>query len=145
MKPRTGHEGGEMKIRHLLAILAMAALILSGSFVFAQGHGTGSFGGNLVAMMGNGGMMHGSGGMHDGYRDMPGNYDRSRKQPPAYSGRDRSSDPEIESQKREVQGKRKDLARLYHSGSPDKDLVDRMINELSDLEQALDGRLSGSR
>lgn len=133
-----------MKSRYVLVLLAMTAVVSVGSLVFAQGHGTGSFGDNLVAMMGNGGMMHGSGGMNDGYRDKPGNYGRSGNQQPAYDGRDRAYDPEIESLKRQVQEKRNDLARLYRSGKPDMDLVDQMISELNDLESKLDGKLAGS-
>ena len=134
-----------MKSRYVLVLLAITAFVSVGSFVFAQGHGTGSFGGNVVAMMGNGGMMHGSGGMNDGYRDMPGNYGRSGNQQPAYGRRDRIYDAEIESLKRQIQTKRNNLARLFRSGKPDKDLVDQKINELNDLEQKLDDKLAGSR
>ena len=134
-----------MKSRYVLVLLAITAFVSVGSFVFAQGHGTGSFGGNLVAMMGNGGMMHGSGGMNDGYRGMPGNYGRSGNQQPAYGRRDRTYDTEIESLKRRIQTKRNNLSRLFRSGKPNKDLVDRKINELNDLEQKLDDKLAGSR
>ncbi len=134
-----------MKIRYLIALLQMTTIVLAGSFVFARGHGTGSFESNLVVMMGNGGMMHGSGGMNDGYRDMPGNYGRSTNQQPAFGSRDLGYDSEIESLKRQVQEKRNDLAGLYRSGKPDNDLADRMINELNDLEQKLDGKLAGQK
>ena len=134
-----------MKSRYVLVLLAMIAFVSVGSFVFAQGHGTGSFGGNMVAMMGNGGMMNGSGGMNDGYRGMPGNYGRSGNQQPAYGRRDRTYDTEIESLKRQIQTKRNNLARLFRSGKPDKDLVDQKIYELNDLEQKLDDKLAGSR
>ena len=134
-----------MKSRYVLVLLAMTAFVSVGSFVFAQGHGTGSFGGNVVAMMGNGGMMNGSGGMNDGYRGMPGNYGRSGNQQPAYGRRDRTYDTEIESLKRQIQTKRNNLARLFRSGKPDKDLVDQKIYELNDLEQKLDDKLAGSR
>lgn len=134
-----------MKSRYVLVLLAITAFVSVGSFVFAQGHGTGSFGGNVVAMMGNGGMMNGSGGMNDGYRGMPGNYGRSGNQQPAYGRRDRTYDTEIESLKRQIQTKRNNLARLFRSGKPDKDLVDRKIYELNDLEQKLDDKLAGSR
>jgi Spy/CpxP family protein refolding chaperone len=134
-----------MKSRYVLVLLAITAFVSVGSFVFAQGHETGSFGGNVVAMMGNGGMMNGSGGMNDGYRGMPGNYGRSGNQQPAYGRRDRTYDTEIESLKRQIQTKRNNLARLFRSGKPDKDLVDQKINELNDLEQKLDDKLAGSR
>ena len=134
-----------MKSRYVLVLLAITAFVSVGSFVFAQGHGTGSFGGNVVAMMGNGGMMNGSGGMNDGYRGKPGNYGRSGNQQPAYGRRDRTYDTEIESLKRQIQTKRNNLARLFRSGKPDKDLVDQKINELNDLEQKLDDKLAGSR
>ncbi len=134
-----------MKSRYVLVLLAITAFVSVGSFVFAQGHGTGSFGGNVVAMMGNGGMMNGSGGMNDGYRGMPGNYGQSGNQQPAYGRRDRTYDTEIESLKRQIQTKRNNLARLFRSGKPDKDLVDQKINELNDLEQKLDDKLAGSR
>ena len=134
-----------MKSRYVLVLLAITAFVSVGSFVFAQGHGTGSFGGNVVAMMGNGGMMNGSGGMNDGYRGMPGNYGRSGNQQPAYGRRDRVYDTEIESLKRQIQTKRNNLARLFRSGKPDKDLVDQKINELNDLEQKLDDKLAGKR
>lgn len=134
-----------MKSRYVLVLLAITAFVSVGSFVFAQGHGTGSFGGNVVAMMGNGGMMNGSGGMNDGYRGMPGNYGRSGNQQPAYGRRDRTYDTEIESLKRQIQTKRNNLARLFRSGKPDNALVDRMIYELNDLEQKLDDKLAGSR
>lgn len=134
-----------MKSSYVLALLAMTAFASVGSFVFAQGHGTGSFGGNLVAMMGNGGMMHGSGGMNDGYRDMPGSYGRSGNQQPAYGSRDRGYDAETESLKHQIQTKRNDLARLFRSGKPDNALVDRMIYELNDLEQELDAKMARQR
>jgi len=134
-----------MKSRYVLVLLAITTFVSVGSFVFAQGHGTGSFGGNVVTMMGNGGMMNGSGGMNDGYRGMPGNYGRSGNQQPAYGRRDRTYDTEIESLKRQIQTKRNNLARLFRSGKPDKDLVDQKINELNDLEQKLDDKLAGSR
>ena len=105
-----------MKTRYVLVLLAITAFVSVGSFVFAQGHETGSFGGNMVAMMGNDGMMHGSGSMNDGYRGMPGNYGRSGNQQPAYGRRDRTYDTEIESLKRQIQTKRNNLARLFRSG-----------------------------
>ena len=54
-----------MKSRYVLVLLAMTAFVSVGSFVFAQGRGIGSFGDNMVAMMGNGCMMNVSSGSPD--------------------------------------------------------------------------------
>jgi Spy/CpxP family protein refolding chaperone len=95
-------------------------------------------GGGGNGMMG-GGHMRGSGqGYALPFQDLYNRYIRP-DEPNSYGPR------ETERLRQEIRERRKELKELYSSGKPDKDLIDKKIDELSKLEAELDNRLSGTQ
>ena len=121
---------------------ALTATIAIGGITYSGGPGAGGMGGGGMGGGGNG--MMGGGhmrGSDQGYalpfRDLYNRYNRS-DQPNSYGPR------ETERLRQEIREKRKELKVLYSSVKPDEDLIDKKIDELSELEAELDYRLSGT-
>jgi hypothetical protein len=111
--------------------------IAIGGITYSGGMGGGGMGGGGNGMMG-GGHMRGSGqGYSLPFQDLYNRYNRS-DQPNSYGPR------ETERLRQEIREKRKELKVLYSSVKPDEDLIDKKIDELSELEAELDYRLSGT-
>jgi hypothetical protein len=110
---------------------------MGGGGMGGGGMGGGGMGGGGYGMMGGGHMMGNDRGYAVPYQDRYNRYNRS-DQPNSYGPR------ETERLRQEIREKRKELKGLYSSGKPDKDLIDKRIDELSKLEAELDYRLSGT-
>ena len=123
-----------MKPTILLITGVMVMVIFIAGIVFAGGMGGGGMGGGGYGMMGGGHMMGNDREYAVPYQDR---YNRS-DQPNSYGPR------ETEGLRQKIREKRKELKGLYSSGKPDKDLIDKKIDELSKLEAELDYRLSGT-
>jgi Spy/CpxP family protein refolding chaperone len=121
---------------------ALTATIAIGGITYSGGPGGGGMGGGGMGGGGNGmmggGHMRGSGqGYSLPFQDLYNRYNRS-DQPNSYGPR------ETERLRQEIREKRKELKVLYSSVKPDEDLIDKKIDELSELEAELDYRLSGT-
>ena len=118
---------------------ALTATIAIGGITYSGGPGGGGMGGGGMGgggygMMGGGHMMGNDRGYAVPYQDR---YNRS-DQPNSYGPR------ETERLRQEIREKRKGFKELYSSVKPDEDLIDKKIDELSELEAELDYRLSGT-
>jgi len=101
-----------------------------------------------LAMMGGGGMM-GYRGIQDWLgslgrdnRDSRDRWDSSEKNNRGYEYQNSSSTDDIETLRKQINVKRKELAALYRSDKTDKAIIDKKINELSNLEHDLDDKIS---
>ena len=131
-----------MKATILLITGAIVMAIFIAGIVFAGGPGSGGMGGGGMGggsygMMGGGHMMDYGQGYATPYQDRYNRYNRS-DEPYQYGPR------ETERLRQEIREKRQELSKLYDSEKPDKDLIDKKIDELSKLEAELDHRLSGT-
>jgi hypothetical protein len=115
---------------------ALTATIAIGGIAYAGGPG-GGMGGGGRGMMGGGHMMDFGRGYSTPYPDQYNQYNRSDEP-------DRYGPTETERLRQEIREKRQELSKLYDSEKPDKDLIDKKIDELSKLEAELDHRLSGN-
>lgn len=125
-----------------LIAAALTATIAMGGIVYAGGPGGGGMGGGGMGgggrgMMGGGHMMDYGRGYSIPYPDQYNRYNRP-DEPNLYGPR------ETERLRQEIREKRKELKVLYSSVKPDEDLIDKKIDELSQLEAELDRRLSGT-
>ena len=121
---------------------ALIAVIAIGGITYSGGPGGGGMGGGGMGsggygMMGGGHMMDYGREYAIPYQDRYNRYNRS-DEPNSYGPR------ETEGLRQKIREKRKELKGLYSSGKPDKDLIDKKIDELSKLEAELDYRLSGT-
>ena len=93
--------------------------------------------------MGGGGMM---GGQHGGIMGNSPGFTNPRAVQPRSDSYIRDSQPQRENEtmrlRDEIREKRQELSELYRSETPDKELIDQKIEELSKLESGLDKRLS---
>ena len=124
-----------MKPKILLITIAVSFGIAFGGILYAGGGmGGGGMGGGR-GMMGGGHMMDFGRGYSTPYPDQYNRYNRS-------DGPYRNGPTETENLRHEIREKRQELSKLYDSEKPDKDLIDKKIDELSKLEAELDQRLS---
>ena len=122
-----------MKSKILLVIISMSFAITFGGIIYAGGPGGGMGGGH--GMMGGGHMMDYGRGYETPYQGQYNRYNRS-VEPNPYGPR------ETKRLRQKIREKRQELSKLYDSEKPDKDLIDKKIDELSKLEAELDHRLS---
>ena len=124
-----------MKPKILLITIAVSFGIVFGGILYAGGGmGGGGMGGGR-GMMGGGHMMDFGRGYSTPYPDQYNRYNRP-------DGPYRNGPTETENLRHEIREKRQELSKLYDSEKPDKDLIDKKIDELSKLEAELDQRLS---
>ena len=130
-----------MKLKILSITGAMTLVVLFGSFVYAGGMGGGGMGGGGHGMMGGGHMMDYGRGYSPPYQDQYNRYDQNNR----YNEPEKSyrHDPgETERLRQEIREKRRELSALYRSENPDRDQIDKRIDELGRLEAELDRKLS---
>ncbi len=118
-------------------------MIIAGSVVYAHGPEGGSGGENFMGkysygMMGGHGMMGGGSMGNFGQ----GAWNGSRPNMRNYTEKNLSGREEIETLRRKIDQKRKELTTLYRSDDADKTLIDNKIDELSSLERSLDKKIS---
>lgn len=118
-------------------------MIITGSIVYAHGPGGGSGSGNFMGnnsygMMGGHGMM-GGGSMGNFGQDA---WNGSRPNMRNFNQKNLSDREEIETLRRKIDQKRKELTTLYRSDDADKTQIDNKIDELSSLERSLDEKIS---
>jgi hypothetical protein len=130
-------------------IFTLFIMIIMGSIVYAHGPSAGSRGGNFMGnggygMMGSHGMMGGNGMMGGGSIDRYGrdNWNGPEQNIKDYNDRVLSSRGEIEKLRNQINAKRKELATLYRSKNADNTIIDKKIDELSNLERYLDEKIS---
>ena len=124
-----------MKSKILFVIGALAFAIFIGGFVYAGGMGGGGMGGGGRGMMGGGHMMDYGRGYATPDPDRYNRYNRS--------GPDQYTNRETARMREEIREKRKELSELYRSEKPEKDQIDKKIDELSRLEAELDQKMWG--
>lgn len=112
-------------------------MIIAGSVVYAHGPEGGS---GVENFMGNYsyGMM-GGGSMGNFGQDA---WNGSRPNMRNYTEKNLSDREEIETLRRKIDQKRKELTTLYRSDDADKTQIDNKIDELSSLERSLDEKIS---
>ena len=125
-----------MKSNLLLIAAAMISVLFLTAVVFAGGMGGGGMGNRGPGMMGGGHMMDDGRGYPIPYMDQYNRYSRPEE---SY----RYGPTKTERLRQEIHEKRQELGRLYVSEKPDKDLIQKKINELARLEAELDHKLSG--
>jgi Spy/CpxP family protein refolding chaperone len=126
-----------MKPKILLITIAISFAIVFGGISYAGGGmGGGGMGGGGRGMMGGGHMMDFGRGYSAPYPDQYNRYNR-------YDEPYQYGPTETERLRQEIREKRQELSKLYDSEKPDKDLINKKIDELSKLEAELDHRLSG--
>ena len=124
-------------------------MIITGPVVYAHGPGGGSGGENFMGnysdvMMGGHGMMGSHGMMGGGSMGNFGqdSWNGSRPNMRNFNQKNLSDREEIETLRRKIDQKRKELATLYRSDDADKTQIDNKIDELSSLERSLDEKIS---
>ena len=131
----------------LVMVLTIAAILGIGAYAFADRDGYGMSGGSggenfmgnySYVMMGRHGMM-GGGSMGNFGHDA---WNGSRPNMRNFNQKDLSDREEIETLRRKIDQKRKELAILYRSDYADKTQIDDKIYELSSLERSLDEKIS---
>ena len=118
-------------------------MIIIGPIVYAHSPSGGSGGENFMGnysdvMMGGHGMM-GGGSMGNFGQD---SWNGSRPNMRNFNQKNLSDREEIETLRRKIDQKRKELAILYRSDDADKTQIDNKIDELSSLERSLDEKIS---
>lgn len=130
-----------MKSNILLIAGAMITGLLIAGAVFAGGPGSGMGRGGMVGggqgMMGGGHMMDYGRGYSFPYPEQYNRYNRPE-------GSELYGPRETKRLRREIHEKRQELSELYRAEEPDKNLIDKKINELDKLEAELDDRFSGT-
>ena len=124
-----------MKLKILLTTSAMILALIFTSIVFAGGPRGGGMGGGGYGMMGGGRMMDYGRSYSNPYPDQSNQFNRPEE---SY----RYGPTETKRLRQEIREKRKELKVLYTSAKPDEDLIDKKIDELSQLEAELDDKLS---
>ena len=129
-----------MKPTHFIITVAIAISATIGGLALAGGMGGGGMGGGGMGsgghgMMGGGHMMDFGRGYSTPYPDQYNRYNR-------YDESYRYGPTETERLRQEIREKRQELSKLYDSEKPDRNLIDKKIDELSKLEAELDQRLS---
>ena len=129
-----------MKSKIMLPIIGLSFSILLGGITYAGGSGVGMGGGGGMGsggsgMMGGGHMMDFGKGYSTPYPDQYNRYDR-------FDERHRYGPTETKRLREEIREKRQELSDLYTSEKPNKEKIDKKIDELSKLEAELDQRLS---
>ncbi len=126
-----------MMIRTYTVVLAVIAVLTTGAVAYADGPGGGSW---VVAMMGRGG--NGMAGGHGMMGSGQGTSNLSQEQANKLDELYRKSYQETEALRKEMREKREELASLFRSDNPDKNLIDQKINELNRLESDLDEKMA---
>ena len=124
-----------MKPNLFITAIAIAISATIGSLALAGGMGGGGMGGGGRGMMGGGHMMDFGKGYSTPYPDQYNRYNR-------YDESYRYGPTETEKLRQEIREKRKELSELYDTKEPDRNLINKKIDELSKLEAELDRRLS---
>ena len=124
-----------MKPNLFITAIAIAISATIGSLALAGGMGGGGMGGGGRGMMGGGHMMDFGKGYSTPYPDQYNRYNR-------YDESYRYGPTETEKLRQEIREKRKELSELYDTKEPDRNLINKKIDELSKLEAELDHRLS---
>lgn len=119
----------------MVMVVTIAAILGIGTYAFADWGGYG-MGGH--SMMGGHGMM-GGGSMGNFGQD---SWNGSRPNMRNFNQNDLSDREGIETLRRKIDQKRKELATLYRSDDADKTQIDNKIDELSSLERSLDEKIS---
>ena len=126
-----------MKPKIWFAIIALSLAMIFAGFTYGGGPGGG---------MGGGGMGRGGSGMMGGGHMMGYGRDYSATYQDQYSRSDERyqyGPRDTERLRLEICERRQELSALYRAEKPDKDLINKKINELDKLEAELDHRLSG--
>ena len=129
-----------MKPTLFIITVAIAISVTIGGLAFAGGMGGGGMGG--------GGMGGGGHGMMGGGQMMDFGRENTTPYPDQYNRYNRSDEPyqygptETTRLRQEIREKRQELSKLFDSEKPDRDLIDKKIDELGKLEAELDQRLS---
>ena len=144
-----------MKIKAYLISAIILSVLIIGGLGYAHGPGgdggggssggSGGMGGDGYGMMGGNGMMRGNdmmGGQSWLNRYGRELWDRLRGNPRENDQRLSNSNEEIESLRKQIQEKRQELASLFRSDNPDRDLISKKIAALNNLEQTLDEKIS---
>ena len=124
-----------MKPNLFITAIAIAISATIGSLALAGGMGGGGMGGGGRGMMDGGHMMDFGKGYSTPYPDQYNRYNR-------YDESYRYGPTETEKLRQEIREKRKELSELYDTKEPDRNLINKKIDELSKLEAELDRRLS---
>ena len=138
-----------MKIKACLISAIILSVLIIGGPGYAHGPGggggggssggSGGMGGDGYGIMGGNGMMGGQNWMNRYGREL---WDRLRGNPRETDQRLSQSNEEIESLRKQIQEKRQELASLFRSDNPDRDLISKKIAALNNLEQTLDEKIS---
>jgi hypothetical protein len=126
-----------MKGKDLIITGAMAILITIAGVAYAGGGMGGGMGGGIGGGMG-GGMGGGQGMMGFGsiFSNPWGGQSRTNQN---YQNQQK----ETQRLREEVRAKRQELSDLYRAEKPNKEMINRKIEELSRLERELDQEMSG--
>lgn len=127
----------------MVMVVTIAAILGIGAYAFADwgGYGMGGWGhhrGGYHMGWGGHGMM-GGGSMGNFGQD---SWNGSRPNMRNFNQNDLSDREGIETLRRKIDQKRKELATLYRSDDADKTQIDNKIDELSSLERSLDEKIS---
>jgi Spy/CpxP family protein refolding chaperone len=114
----------------MVMVVTIAAILGIGAYAFADWGGYGMMGGH--GMMGGGSMGNFGQDSWNGSRPNMRNFNQN----------DLSDREGIETLRRKIDQKRKELATLYRSDDADKTQIDNKIDELSSLERSLDEKIS---
>lgn len=127
----------------MVMVVTIAAILGIGAYAFADwgGYGMGDWGhhrgGYHMGWGGHGPM--GGGSMGNFGQD---SWNGSRPNMRNFNQNDLSDREGIETLRRKIDQKRKELATLYRSDDADKTQIDNKIDELSSLERSLDEKIS---
>jgi peptidoglycan hydrolase CwlO-like protein len=123
-----------MKGKNLIIIPVMSALLTIAGIGLA-----GAMGGGMGGSMGGYGMMGGQGQGMMGYGSNFSNPWGSQPTNQTYQNQQN----ETARLREEIKDKRQELSELYRAEKPNKEMINRKIEELSKLEAELDQRISG--
>jgi peptidoglycan hydrolase CwlO-like protein len=123
-----------MKGKNLIIIPAMSFLLTIAGIGLA-----GAMGGGMGGSMGGYGMMGGQGQGMMGYGSNFSNPWGSQPTNQTYQNQQN----ETARLREEIKDKRQELSELYRAEKPNKEMINRKIEELSKLEAELDQRISG--
>jgi hypothetical protein len=136
-----------MKVKDLIIVGAMAILITIAGVAYAGGGmggggmGSGIGGGGMGGGMGGGqGMMGGQGQGMMGFGSIFSNpWGAQSRTNQTYQNQQK----ETQRLREEIRTKRQELSDLYRAEKPNKEMINRKIEELSKLEGELDQEMSG--
>ncbi len=131
-----------MKPRNIMIVLALVAALAAGGIGYAMGPGGGSGGGGMGGSGSGGAGGYGSGMMddnaHDSMMDSGQDFSSPRgkqsQRPHFYQNQMQHTDR----LRAEIREKRHELAELFRSENPDREMIEQKMAELNRLEAELD-------